>query len=157
TSSPASSAGNSTLSSTERHLRRTGVWNTMPTAANGRVTGRPSTVAVPVVGGLRPATIRSNVDLPQPLGPTSTRNSPRPTVNEISRSASTAPLCASYVIPTRSSAMKSGGVVIAPGRATPPSEWLSHALRQLDLRQELVRIDRLALDLGRHVHVGVDQ
>ena len=91
----------------------------MPTAAKGRVTGGPPRSPCPSVGGRSPATIRSSVDLPQPLGPTSATNSPRPTAKEMSRRASTGPLRASYVIPTRSSAMKSGGALIAPGGDAP--------------------------------------
>jgi hypothetical protein len=39
--------------------------------------------------------IRSSVDLPHPEGPTSATSSPRPTLNVMSRSASTAPLATS--------------------------------------------------------------
>ena len=46
--------------------------------------------------------MRSRVDLPQPLGPTSETNSPAPTDSEMPASASTGPLAASYVMPTRS-------------------------------------------------------
>ena len=46
--------------------------------------------------------MRSSVDLPQPLGPTSETNSPAPTDSEMPASASTGPLAASYVMPTRS-------------------------------------------------------
>ena len=41
-----------------------------------------------------PATMRSRVDLPQPLGPTSETNSPAPTASEMPASASTGPLAA---------------------------------------------------------------
>ena len=46
--------------------------------------------------------MRSRVDLPQPLGPTSETNSPAPTDSEMPARASTGPLAASYVMPTRS-------------------------------------------------------
>ena len=75
--SPASSAGSSTLSRIVRHFSSTGAWKTMPTSAIGRVTVRPATVTAPTVAGRSPATMRSRVDLPQPLGPTSATNSPR--------------------------------------------------------------------------------
>ena len=39
--------------------------------------------------------MRSKVDLPQPLGPTSDTNSPAPTASEMPASASTGPLAAS--------------------------------------------------------------
>ncbi len=72
----------------------------MPTSGMGSDTVRPATVTVPIVAGLRPATMRSSVDLPQPLGPTSETNSPAPTDKEMSARASTGPLAASYVMPT---------------------------------------------------------
>ena len=51
----------------------------MPMSAMGSRTMRPATVTVPSVAGRSPATMRSRVDLPQPLGPTSETNSPAPT------------------------------------------------------------------------------
>ena len=44
----------------------------------------PSTRTLPEVLGTRPASICSNVDLPQPLGPTSETKLPSGTVNEMS-------------------------------------------------------------------------
>ena len=52
---------------------------------------RPATAGRIAVDGRRPATTRSNVDLPQPDGPTSATSSPRATLNVMSRSASTGP------------------------------------------------------------------
>src|SRR3954447_2518646 len=46
----------------------------------------------PSVTSSRPATIRSSVVLPQPDGPTSTRNSPSPTSIDTSSTATTPPL-----------------------------------------------------------------
>jgi hypothetical protein len=77
-----------------RHFSRIGAWKTMPTSAIGCLTSRPATATVPRVAGRRPATIRSKVDLPQPLGPTSETNSPAPTASEMPASASTGPLAA---------------------------------------------------------------
>jgi hypothetical protein len=82
------------LSTIVRHLSSTGAWKTMPTSAIGRVTERPPTTTRPVVAGRSPAMILRSVDLPQPDGPTSARNSPWSTVNEIPLSASTGPLAA---------------------------------------------------------------
>src|SRR4030095_8257209 len=79
----------------------------MPSPGMGSRTARPATVTVPTVAGLRPATMRSSVDLPQPLGPTSELNSPGPTDSDMPASASTGPLAASYVMPTRSRAISS--------------------------------------------------
>ena len=55
---------------------------------------RPTTRGMVKVAGRKPATMRSRVDLPQPLGPTSDTNSPVPTVSEMPASASTGPLAA---------------------------------------------------------------
>ena len=53
--------------------------------------GAPSIASVPPVIDSSPAIIRSVVDLPQPDGPSSTKNSPSATVNV---TASTASSCA---------------------------------------------------------------
>ena len=66
----------------------------MPMSGMGWVTLRSATVTVPSVAGLSPATMRSKVDLPQPLGPTSETNSPASTESEMPASASTGPLAA---------------------------------------------------------------
>src|SRR5262245_16221089 len=51
----------------------------MPRCAGGRsLTTSPSKVMVPPVTSSRPAMRRSNVDFPQPEGPTTTTNSPEP-------------------------------------------------------------------------------
>src|SRR5262245_38067165 len=52
-----------------------------------RVTSVPPISIVPDVGRSRPAMRRSNVVLPQPLGPTKATNSPRPTSSDTFRSA----------------------------------------------------------------------
>src|SRR5215471_12640363 len=56
-----------------------------------RVTSSPPMVTVPSVTSSRPAIIRSSVDLPQPDGPTRTRNSPLPIVRETLSTATTSP------------------------------------------------------------------
>ena len=66
----------------------------MPMSGIGLVTSRPSTETVPAVAGRSPATMRSRVDLPQPLGPTRETNSPASTDREMPASASTGPLAA---------------------------------------------------------------
>ena len=48
-------------------------------AGSSRVTSRPLIVTRPELIGSRPAMARSSVDLPQPEGPTMTRNSPSST------------------------------------------------------------------------------
>ena len=74
----------------------------MPTSGIGSRTARPATITVPRVAGRNPATMRSRVDFPQPLGPTSETNSPFPTDNEMPARASTGPLAVGYDMSTRS-------------------------------------------------------
>ena len=64
-----------------------------PICANpaGSPGGLPRTVAVPLVGRIRPRSIRSVVVLPAPFGPSSPNTSPRRTVNEIPRTAACSP------------------------------------------------------------------
>ena len=63
----------------------------MPTPPCGLVMVWPSTRISPSLGGSRPAIILSNVVLPQPDGPTTTTNSPSPTVKSIGRNDGTSP------------------------------------------------------------------
>src|SRR5947199_4032042 len=51
-------------------------WKTMPRSLPGPETGWPFTSTSPWSGRSSPAIMRSSVDLPQPEGPSSTRNSP---------------------------------------------------------------------------------
>src|SRR6478609_8934973 len=55
------------------------------------VTSRSPIEIVPAVTSSRPAIIRSSVDLPQPDGPTRTRNSPLSMVSETPSTATTSP------------------------------------------------------------------
>ena len=52
-----------------------------------KVTSVPPSRTVPPVGSMKPATMRRVVVLPQPDGPSSTRNSPSATLSETSRTA----------------------------------------------------------------------
>ena len=61
----------STLSSTVSQGNSAKLWNTIATPSAGPSTGLPSSVTLPSVGRLRPATMRSSVDLPQPERPSS--------------------------------------------------------------------------------------
>src|SRR4051812_7344113 len=56
------------------------------------VTSRSSILIVPAVTSSSPASIRRSVDLPQPDGPTRTRNSPLSISRETSSTATTPPL-----------------------------------------------------------------
>ena len=86
---PAISIGNSTLASTVRHGSRFGVWNTKPKSSCGPTTSRPRMVTRPSLACVMPATMRSSVVLPQPLGPSSEISSPCWKVQETSSSATT--------------------------------------------------------------------
>ena len=70
------SIGSMTLPRMLRQGSSSAFWNTMPTLPCGFVTGSPSTRISPVEGASRPEIIFNSVDLPQPLGPTTTKNSP---------------------------------------------------------------------------------
>src|SRR5215471_15595020 len=64
----------------------------MSRARGGKsVTSRSPIEIVPVVASSRPAIIRRRVDLPQPDGPTRTRNSPLPIVSDTPSTATTPP------------------------------------------------------------------
>ena len=65
-----------TLSSAVSHGSRHGAWNTTPRSGPGPVISLSSTSTPPSVGGSRPATIDSTVDLPQPEWPIRQTNSP---------------------------------------------------------------------------------
>ena len=70
------SIGSITLERMLRHGSSNEFWNTIPTLPCGLVTGSPSTRISPVDGASSPEIIFSKVDLPQPDGPTTTKNSP---------------------------------------------------------------------------------
>jgi hypothetical protein len=72
---PSSSRPKSTLSSTVRCGNSEYFWKTMPRRRSGCVTGAPLAVTVPFHGASEPSTMRSSVDLPQPLGPMTLRKS----------------------------------------------------------------------------------
>src|SRR5260370_39192179 len=79
------------LANTVRHGKRLSLWNTKPRSPPGLRTARPSSVTSPKLAGSRPATMRRNVVLPQPEGPTSAMNSPRSTARLMSCSARKSP------------------------------------------------------------------
>src|SRR5512132_94024 len=98
---PASVSGNRTFVSTRAQGINVGAWNTNamrrpapPVSANGL----PHQDKRPVDGWSRPAIRLNSVDLPQPEGPTSARNSPRRTQSVTSESAC---VRLSNVLPTR--------------------------------------------------------
>ena len=85
------SSGSSTLSMTLRHGRRFGFWNAMPAIFTGPRTRSPKMTMSPESGGTSPVTSFINDDLPQPEGPTTAANSPRPTVRLVPFKARTPP------------------------------------------------------------------
>src|SRR5580700_2349174 len=78
---PATSRPIMALASTVRHGKRLSFWNTKPRSLPGWRTARPSSSTSPADACSRPATMRRNVVLPQPLGPTTEMNSPRATAS----------------------------------------------------------------------------
>ena len=85
------SIGSITLLMMLRHGSSSEFWNTMPTLPCGFVTSSPSTKISPVDGASRPEIIFNNVDLPQPDGPTTTKNSPPWMSKSSGRSDGTSP------------------------------------------------------------------
>src|SRR6266540_318139 len=67
-----------TLSATLSQGSEASSWNTTPMPSGAwPAIGRPSNSIEPSVAGVRPAISSSSVDLPQPEGPTTAKNSPR--------------------------------------------------------------------------------
>src|SRR5262245_371606 len=79
------------LANTVRQGKRLSVWNTKPRSPPGPVIARPSSLTSPALAGSSPATMRRNVVLPQPEGPTTAMNSPRSTPRSMSCSARNSP------------------------------------------------------------------
>src|SRR5436189_139654 len=74
---PAISRPMMALENTVRQGKRLSVWNTKPRSPPGLRTARPSSSTSPEVACSSPATMRRNVVLPQPEGPTTEMNCPR--------------------------------------------------------------------------------
>src|SRR5260370_27227144 len=91
---PSAARPNSILLSAVRQGNKAYCWNTMPRSGPGPATGSPSIKMPPEVGWERPDARSSNVDLPHPLGPTRTMNSPAPTSKSTFDKATSAPAVA---------------------------------------------------------------
>ena len=79
------------LSYTVSHGKLASSWNTTPTpSGTSPFTGFPSNEICPAEAGARPAITSSRVDLPQPEGPTTAKNSPCASSRSIGPSACTA-------------------------------------------------------------------
>src|SRR5215471_15845595 len=87
---PSARGPKATLSCTVIQVKSAPCWNTTPRSGPGALIVLPSSVARPLDGASKPATMLSNVLLPQPEGPTIARNSPAPTAMSIGSSACTA-------------------------------------------------------------------
>src|SRR5207302_2891992 len=113
-------------------------WNTTPMLSGASPSmRRPSNSTLPCVAGVKPAMISSSVDLPQPDGPTTAKNSPRRNSRSIGPSACSAAVVglAGKVLPTLESA--TWAVTMRPE---------SHALSQrFQIVREKARIDDLAV------------
>src|SRR6185369_7776350 len=75
---PVSRKPNSMLSATVSQEKQASSWNTTPMPSGmSPAIGLPSNSIVPELARVRPASTSSRVDLPQPDGPTTAKNSPR--------------------------------------------------------------------------------
>src|SRR5712691_9314340 len=84
-----------TLRSTVRQGNSASFWNTKPRSGPGPASGLPESRMAPELGRSSPCTMRRKVVLPQPLGPTMTKNSPGRTSKLMSSSTlSERPRCA---------------------------------------------------------------
>src|SRR5437763_6210141 len=84
------------FSRTVRHASSTWFWNTMPMSAPGPLTARPAISIEPDVGANSPAISFSSVLLPQPLGPTTDKNSPSRIANSSGFNDCTSPSAVRY-------------------------------------------------------------
>src|SRR5215471_18993288 len=116
---------------TSSHGSEASSWNTTPTpSGTSPAIGRPSKSRSPSLTAVSPAIASSSVDLPQPDGPTTAKNSPR------SRSRSIGP-----------SALTSACVFVAgKTRVTPRSATISVTASRLPL--QVVRQEALVDDLA---------
>src|SRR5262249_26019261 len=79
---PMSSSGKATLSVTVRHGNVDSSWNTIPIDLCGPEMVSPATLTMPSYPFRRPPITLNRVDLPQPEGPMTDRNSPGLTPND---------------------------------------------------------------------------
>ena len=84
---PTSSSGKATLSITVRQGKVDSSWNTMPIDWCGPEMVSPATLTTPPWWLSSPPITLNRVDLPQPEGPMTERNSPGLTLNETSSTA----------------------------------------------------------------------
>ena len=97
---PLISSGNKTFSIEVRQSRRTAFWNIIPISLLGPTTSAFLTNRSPPDFSIRPEINLNNVDLPQPLGPTSEINEPRGIVKLASSTAITfSPNCFPSALP----------------------------------------------------------
>src|ERR671924_233023 len=110
------------------------------------VTSFPCSTMLPASGRSKPATIRSVVVLPHPLGPSSEKNSPSRISSETSSTAATRPK--RLLTPTRPIAVRQAadGVGELAARSVVAAALLEPGLETL-LRGHRLRLDRRAVEL----------
>src|SRR5215475_5135053 len=110
---------NSMLSRTVSQGKQASSWNTTPTPSGTSVIVWPSNATLPSVAVTRPAISSSIVDLPQPDGPTTAKNSPRLISRLIGPSACTPvppPLAGNILVTPRSVTCAADTVGLPPFR-----------------------------------------
>ena len=78
--------------STVSHGKTPYSWKITPRSGPGPVISRPAEVTRPALGRASPAASFNSEVLPQPDGPSSDRNSPRPSVSDTSSTAQIPPV-----------------------------------------------------------------
>ena len=125
-----------TLSSTDMCGNRAYCWKTVLTLrlCGGTFdTSTPSSMTLPDVGSSKPAIILSRVVLPQPDGPSSEKNSPRPIEKSARSTATKSP----------NSLRTASRTMTSPSPGTSPSRWLvGHPCTALVARRPVIRPDR---------------
>ena len=121
-SSPRACRPRATLPRTVRQGNSVGSWKTTMREGSGSVMAVPSCATAPAVGASSPATRRSSVDLPQPLGPSRATNSPGRTCRLTSSSTCSAPC------PWPNQWLTACTSMAAPARAAPAMAGVAAAL-----------------------------
>src|SRR5882724_2248214 len=140
--------GNARLSYTDRCGYREYCWNTKATSrveGGSPVMSRPSIRRRPASGASRPATRRSVVVLPAPVGPSRTRNSPSRTVRL--RSATAWVRAKRFETPSKTTSAM-GGLVVER-RAQRTARLLLEERQLLRMEHQAGMFTRMHRDLGR--------
>src|SRR5215831_8550120 len=129
---PAISSGKATFSITVRHGKVDSSWNTIPIAGCGPRTVSPATVTAPWYPSRRPPMTLNKVDLPQPEGPITARNSPGRTLNETRSTATSGPSgvsnCLTMLSTTRIPASAGVRALMAPEVGSVDTLAIKHSI-----------------------------